>query len=473
MGAAPQVTRGPGAYQLDDRFHDEAYDAAGRPRAAYEPVLSALAGADLSALAKAVDADVRKMEVSFGTSPFHVDPVPRIFERSEWDLVERGLAQRVRALRAFTADVYGDRRIVADGIVPARAIDGAEHFEPWMLGVEVPDWAYMSMAGIDLVRGAHGRLAVLEDNLRTPSGLTYAVAARDACRPHLPCEPPKHLRPLDGVYETLGAALRSAVPGGDGEPLVVLLSDGPSNSAWYEHRVLARRLGVPLVTPDDLYPSRGRLRAMLDGGSRDVDVIYRRTDEDRLLERDGRATWVAEVLLDPCRAGRLSCVNAFGGGVADDKLIHGYVDAMVRFYLREEPLIRSVPTYDLGVESTRESVLARLDEVVVKPRAGHGGHGIVVGPHATPEDREVAARRVRAEPEAWVAQETVMLSRHPTVDGDGVLAPRHVDLRAFVVSSEDEVSVPPSGLTRFGRDPGALVVNSSQDGGGKDTWVIA
>jgi uncharacterized circularly permuted ATP-grasp superfamily protein len=253
---------------------------------------------------------------------------------------------------------------------------------------------------------------------------------------------------------------------------VVLLSDGPANSAWYEHRQLAERLGLPLVTADDLYPRGGGLRAMVDGQGRDVDVVYRRTDEDRLQDDSGRATWIAEMLLDPCRLGRLACVNAFGSGVADDKLVHAYVEAMIRFYLGEEPLIRSVPTFDMAIPSVRDSILERIDEVVVKPRAGHGGYGIVVGPHASREDRERVADHVRADPESWVAQEPVMLSRHPTVDGKA-LAPRHVDLRAFVVTAGDHLEVAAGGLTRFGRDAGALVVNSSQNGGAKDTWVLS
>ncbi len=480
MGAAPQLSSGTTAnlgYPLeDDGFYDEAFEAQGTPRAHYRELLTLLGGLDLAGLAGAVTAGVDELGVSFGSGAtaeaFHVDPVPRVMDAAEWQLVERGLAQRVRALSAFTADVYGDRAIVAAGVVPERAIETSVYFEPWMIGVDIPAWAYTAVAGMDLVRGSDGLLAVLEDNLRTPSGLTYASAARTAVDGALPGPTPVARRPLAPAYEALGAALRAAAPDGDGEPFVVLLSDGPVNSAWYEHRTLAARLGLPLVTPDDLYPNRGRLRATVDGQGRDVDVVYRRTDEDRLHDGHGRPTWVAEMLLDPCRSGRLACVNAFGSGVSDDKLVHAYVEAMVRFYLDEAPLIRSVPTYDLAVPAVRDSILARIDEVVVKPRAGHGGYGIVVGPHASQEDRELAARRIEAEPEDWVAQETVMLSRHPTVDGN-TLSPRHVDLRAFAVSVEDQVEVAAGGLTRFGRAPGALVVNSSQNGGGKDTWVLS
>jgi uncharacterized circularly permuted ATP-grasp superfamily protein len=478
MGASPQLSSGTTAlgYPLDDGFYDEAFEAPSVPRAHYRELMTLLGGLDLAGLAAAVTAGVEELGVSFGSGaeaePFHVDPVPRVVGASEWRLVERGLAQRVRALAAFTADVYGERSIVAAGVVPERAIETCEYFEPWMIGVDVPVWAYTAVAGMDLVRGTDGLLAVLEDNLRTPSGLTYASAARTSVDSALPGAAPAGRRPLAPAYEALGAALREAAPAGDGEPYVVLLSDGPANSAWYEHRVLARRLGLPLVTPDDLYPSRGRLLAMVDGHGHEVDVVYRRTDEDRLRDDQGRPTWVAEALLDPCRRGRLACVNAFGSGVGDDKLVHAYVESMVRFYLEEEPLIRSVPTYDLAVPAVRDSILARIDEVVVKPRAGHGGYGIVVGPHARREDREQVASAIEADPESWVAQETVRLSRHPTVDGNA-LSPRHVDLRAFAVSVGEHVEVAAGGLTRFGRDPGALVVNSSQNGGGKDTWVLS
>jgi uncharacterized circularly permuted ATP-grasp superfamily protein len=223
--------------------------------------------------------------------------------------------------------------------------------------------------------------------------------------------------------------------------------------------------------PGDLHVRGGRLHAFLAGGSREVQVVYRRTDEDRLRDESGRATWLADLLLEPCRRGRVACVNAFGTGVADDKLLHAYVDDMVRFYLDEEPLVESVRTFDLGDPETRDKALSRVGDLVVKPRDGHGGHGIVIGAHATREDRASIARRVSARPDEWVAQETVLLSRHPIIQG-GVLAPRHVDLRAFVVSAGDAIKVVPGGLTRFAGADGSLVVNSSQGGGGKDTWVL-
>jgi uncharacterized circularly permuted ATP-grasp superfamily protein len=477
MRAAPRtLARASRSWPYDPgRFHDEAFEPGGAPRTEYRELLAHLEEADLAGLAGAMADEIRTLGVTFGSgrgrTAFRTDPVPRILAAAEWDPLAQALRQRMRALCAFLADVYGDREIVEAGVVPARAIESCTYFEPWMLGVPLPEWGYVPLAGIDVVRGADGEMRILEDNLRTPSGLTYASAVRRAADGHLPLAPPPGRRSFAGGYEAIGAALRAAAPDGRGDPSIVLLSDGPSNSAWYEHRTLARRLGVPLVMPGDLHMMGGRLHAFLAGGTHEVQVVYRRTDEDRLRDESGRATWLADLLLEPCRRGRVACVNAFGTGVADDKLLHAYADDMVRFYLDEEPLVESVRTFDLGDHETRDKALSRVGDLVVKPRDGHGGHGIFIGAHATREDRASIARRVSARPDDWVAQETVLLSRHPIVQG-GVLAPRHVDLRAFVISAPDAIEVVPGGLTRFAGADGSLVVNSSQGGGGKDTWVL-
>jgi uncharacterized circularly permuted ATP-grasp superfamily protein len=273
--------------------------------------------------------------------------------------------------------------------------------------------------------------------------------------------------------ELLRDALESAAPEGRDEPSIVVLSDGPSNTAWWEHRFLAQLLDVPLVRPADLVVSNGRLRARTgsDGRISDVDVVYRRTDECRIRDERGRLTWLAEALLEPCRSGKLGCVNAFGTGVGDDKLTHAYTEEMIGFYLGEEPLIRSVQTYDPCDPAVRGEVLDRIDELVVKPRDGHGGAGVIVCPHANDSDRELAARLVRDEPQRVVVQETIALSTHPTIVGDH-LEPRHVDLRAFVYCGNAGARVLPGGLSRVALDAGALVVNSSQNGGAKDTWVL-
>jgi uncharacterized circularly permuted ATP-grasp superfamily protein len=461
------------SYRLESAW-DEAFAAAGDPRARCAGVIAALDGADLDGLADAVQADVDAAGVCFnsddGAERFRVDPVPRVMEPDEWDLLRRGVAQRVQALIAFVADVYGERAIVEAGVLPARAIESADYVEPDMQGVPISNATYV--AGLDVVRDADGRLLVLEDNIRTPSGIAYAIAARAAVDAHLPVEaPPGRLDPR-AAFDVLGEALRAAAPAGIDEPTVVLLSDGSSNSAWYEHRTIADRLGIPLVEPSDLSVRNDRLRVRTADGQRDVHVVYRRTDEDRLRDEDGRPTWLAETLLGPLRAGSLAVVNPFGCGVADDKLVHVYVDEMVRFYRGEEPLIESVRSYDLGDERARAEALPRLDELVVKPRSGYGGEGVVVSPHATAEDRAEARRAVEASPGDYIAQELVALSTHPTVR-DGRLEPRHVDLRPFAIGSAGSVVAAPVALTRVAFDRGALVVNSSQNGGGKDTWLIA
>jgi uncharacterized circularly permuted ATP-grasp superfamily protein len=437
-------------------------------------VRESLGDADLGELSAAVARDTRRRGVSFGSANgeqvFRIDPIPRVIEASEWEELADGVAQRVRALELFVKDVYGDRKIVNAGVVPADSLTHAQHYEPLLMGVGEKVRSWITVAGLDVVRDSDGSFKVLEDNLRTPSGIAYAVAAREVIGAHLPPPTGLRVRSLDAVFQTLGHALRAASPRED--PLVVLLSDGKLNSAFYEHATIARHLRLPLVSAEQLSVRRGRLLADLADGERAVDVVYRRTDEDRLSGDRGKPTGIARLLLDPILNGTLACVNAFGTGVADDKLLHAYVEDMVRFYLREEPLLRSVPTYDPAQPGVLEMVLDRIDELVIKPRSGHGGHGVVIGPHARSEDLRTAAAALSAAPERFVAQETIMLSRHPTVT-EGRLELRHIDLRPFAISSGEAVHVLPGGLTRVAFERGALVVNSSQNGGSKDTWVLA
>jgi uncharacterized circularly permuted ATP-grasp superfamily protein len=464
-----------GSYPLDERFFDEAFEPDGAPREHYEALLGELEDTDLHALALAVAGDLHSRGVAFrgatGDTRFRMDPVPRLVTAGEWEELEAGLRQRVRALNAFLEDAYGERRIVAAGVVPERVIDGADGRDPWMEDVHVPHGAYAGMAGLDVVRDGEGRFMVLEDNLRTPSGLSYMEATRDSLEERLPDSAHRDKRSVADVYDVLGAALRNAAPDGLGNPSIVVLSDGPSNSAWFEHETIARRLDVPLVGLADLEPRGGRLFARVEDRLRQVDVLYRRTDEDRLADEHGRPTPLADALLEPLRRGTLATFNAFGSGLADDKLVHAYVEQMVRFYLGEEPLVASVPTYDLGEPDQLVRALGRLDELVIKPRTGFGGYGVVIVPHATREDRDLIERAIRSNPSRYIAQETIALSRHPTVCGDA-LSPRHVDLRPFVLTSGDDVEVIAGGLTRVAFGEGALVVNSSQNGGGKDTWVL-
>jgi uncharacterized circularly permuted ATP-grasp superfamily protein len=453
-------------YSVEPGVFDEAAVPDGRPRRSALGGLKAVERHDLRELAEEVAAHAGAEGVCFhsvdGDQAFVIDPVPRALGAAEWAILEAGLAQRVRALNAFVADVYGRREIVREGIVPERVVETAEYHEPGMRGVRPPGDVWIGVAGLDLVRDHTGRFHVLEDNVRTPSGYAYAAAARRALVAHLDVAPENAPRPLDDVPAMLGAALRAAAPG-VGDPYVILLTDGEANAAYYEHDWVATALGIPLVEPQDLELRGDRLRH----GRRHVDVVYRRTDADRL------DTEVGELLFGPQRAGTLGIVNGFGTGVADDKLTHAYVEDMIRFYLDDEPLLASVETFDLGRPEVLEHALDVFDELVVKPRGGSGGHGIAILPHA--EARDVAATReaVCASPADYVAQRMVMLSSHPTVI-DGRLEPRHVDLRPYIfLGRGGETRVMPGGLTRVAFDARALVVNSSQNGGAKDTWVLA
>jgi uncharacterized circularly permuted ATP-grasp superfamily protein len=464
------------AYEPDDGYYDEAFAPGGEPRPHYAELIDSFAGADLEGLCAQIAADLDELGMRFRANGsdqrFPIDPVPRVLPADEWELLERGLAQRARALNAFLVDAYGDRSIVAAGHLPARVIDGAELFERDMCDVDRGAAVHAAVAGFDLVRHRTGEFEVLEDNLRTPSGTAYCSAAREVLDELLPFEPPAERARLCPV-DLLGEALRDAAPDGvDGEPCVVLLSDGAENSAWWEHVWLGRALGIPVATPRDIEQRRGEIWARdLHGESYRVDVVYRRTDIDTLRDEAGAPTWVAELLLEPIRRGTVACVNAFGNGLADDKLVHAYVEEMIRFYLGEEPLVPSVPTFDPGEPDVLDGLLDRIDELVVKPRTGSGGEGVVVCPHASREDIEAARRAVRNRPEAFVLQETVAISTHPTAIGSG-LEPRHVDLRPFAYSTAGGSKVLAGGLTRVALDRGALVVNSSQNGGGKDTWML-
>jgi uncharacterized circularly permuted ATP-grasp superfamily protein len=453
-------------------FFDEAYERSGAPRAHYRGLLRALDGRDLGDLGREVAQAAADRGITFGEEPdgaFLVDPIPRLITADEWRALEAGLVQRVRALAAFVADAYGERRIVSAGVVPAYVIDTAEYHEPALAGHDLSAGAYI--AGLDVVRDRDGRFLVLEDNVRTPSGLAYVVAARELTDRQLP-EPAQGRHGVDGAFALLGEVLRAAAPAGRTDPVVAVLTDGPENTAWWEHRTIADRLGLALVGMADLDVAGDGLYARIDGRSQRLDVVYRRTSEDRLRGPDGRPTDVARVLEEPWLRGQLGLLNPFGAGVADDKLAHAYVPDMIRFYLEQDPLLPAVHTYDLAVPEVLEDVLSRIDELVIKPREGSGGDGVVIGPHAHEDDTDATAEAVRRRPEGYVAQELVPLSRHPTLV-DGRLEPRHVDLRAFVFLAGERATALPGGLTRVALEEGALVVNSSQNGGAKDTWVLS
>jgi uncharacterized circularly permuted ATP-grasp superfamily protein len=443
-----------------DGYRSSTYDDAVAPdgsvrpeaRAAMEAVLSHNLAALAAGVREEIDARGIRFESVDGDDSWHVDPVPRVIARPDWERIAAGLAQRVRALNAFVADIYGGRRIVAEGVLPQRVLDTADHVEPALAGLRPPGGVWIGIAGLDVVRDAHGEWLVLEDNVRTPSGIGYWAAAREALLRRL--DVPAAPLPVDGIPGALARVF--------GAGHVVVLTDGPDNSAYWEHEWVARQLGIPLVVPDDLEPRGDRL---LHGGA-PVDAVYRRTNADE-VDSD-----VGALLAPALRAGGIRMVNCFGTGIGDDKLAHAYVPDIVRFYLGEEPLLGQVETFDLGEPRTLERALDVFDELVVKDRGSYGGLGVVVCPHADRADVEQLRARVRAAPQDYVAQRLVALSTHPTVV-DGRLAPRHVDLRPYVLmSAPDAVEVLPGGVTRVALDEGALVVNSSQNGGAKDTWVL-
>jgi uncharacterized circularly permuted ATP-grasp superfamily protein len=462
-------------YPVTDGVYDEGFGPDGRPRPAARAGLEAVARAQPEDLADRIGRSLQRAGVRFssveGDLQFYVDPVPRVIPAVEWEPVKRGLAQRVRALNAFVADAYGERRIVAEGVVPPEVIDSADYYEPALRGLRPPGNVWIGVAGLDLVRDQDGEWLVLEDNVRTPSGFAYLHATRRALLEHIAVPPDATPRPLDGEIDLLADALRAVAPAtarGRRAPLAAVLTDGEHNSAYWEHAWLSRQLGIPLVEPRELEVRDGELWLLPRGlrEPRRIDVIYRRTNADRLDSDIGR------VLIEPIRAGRLGLVNQYGTGVADDKLTHAYVERMIRFYLGEEPVLRSVPTYDLAQPEQLEEALDSFDELVLKPRAGHGGVGVLIAPHASREDIEATRAAVIEAPSDWIAQRLVMLSTHPTVV-DGGFAPRHIDLRPFVFLGEGcTPRVLPGGLTRVARSEGALVVNSSQNGGAKDTWVM-
>lgn len=449
---------------------DEAVDADGRVRAGYRAPLSALRAGGLG---DAVDRTARLVaddDIRFGAddSPFVVDPVPRVLDAALWAELAAGLAQRARALDRFVADVHGARSVVDDGVVPAALIDASPFVAPDLVGVEVAPPVAIAIAGLDLVRDEQGGFRVLEDNTRTPSGLAYMLAARRASQELIGV--PDDVLPLDDVGAALRTALRSTVPpAADPDGTAVLLSDGPENTAWWEHRQLASLSDLPLLTLGDLRRRGTRIERRTDG--RPVTAIYRRTDAAALRRPDGELSGEGELLLPALRAGTVGVMNGYGAGVADDKALYPYVGDLIRYYCGEDPRLRDVPVHDLEDAERRDRALAAPERLVLKPRDGQGGAGVVIGPRASARALRDAVAAVRADPTAWIAQDAVVLSTHPTVV-DGALVPRHVDLRPFVLADGAGGWAPlPGALTRVALERGEMVVNSSRGGGGKDTWV--
>jgi uncharacterized circularly permuted ATP-grasp superfamily protein len=458
------------AYSPDPDCFDEAYTAEGGPRPQYAALLEALGEQDLKGLRERVEAKVEKSGLTFGPDePIPVDPVPRLIGADEWEWLRGGLLQRARALNAFLLDAYGAQRIFDADVVPRRLLETSENYVPEVQDLLDPEVPPATVAGLDLVRGRDGELRVIEDNVRMPSGATYALALRELVGPEF--EATLRPRGQGDFLESLGVALRASAPAGRDEPVVAILSDGPENGAWYEHQRVSRELGLPIVTPAQLEVSRERVFARLSRGRRvQVDVLYRRQDA-RLSKPGGQLTELGALLLPALRSGRLRLANALGTGLADDKLTHTYVERMIDFYLGEEPLLRSVPSYDLSNEEDRRQAMERLDELVIKPRAGFGGHGVTIMPRASEPERKRAVAVARRRPEHFIAQEPVAISSHPTIRGES-LRPRRIDLRPFVISGPEGAAAMVGGLTRFAQGAGDLIVNSSQGGGCKDTWVV-
>jgi carboxylate-amine ligase len=485
IAKAPAVVTAPallGDYEV--RGFDEAVGEEGDVRPEYGwmfRTLSRMGLRGMRAAEQALHTEQRARGVTFQVDDeperlFPLDLVPRIITADDWSDLTAGLAQRVRALEAFLRDVYGERRIVADGVVPAAVVDeapGRSH-----LGRIVPtDAMRVAVAGIDLVRDRADRWLVLEDNLRVPSGMAYSIMSRRLIRSAMPdLEPPTGVVPLEDVPRRLRAALLSAVdPDKVGYDEVALLSAGPVDSAFFEHRLLADRMGVPVVTPRDLQVTDDGVFLVGEGGRTRLSALYRRIDEQELMESSGADLRpIGRALGNAVRRGNVALLNAFGNGVADDKATYAYVPEMIAYYLGEKPILDNVPTYPCVDPERRAEVLERLDELVLKPVNGYGGKGIVIGPHASAEELDEVRAAIRAEPAMWVAQDMISLSTHPTFSG-GRLEPRSVDLRVFVLQSRrgptTDVDVLPAALSRVAPQ-GSLIVNSSRGGGAKDTWVL-
>ncbi|HEY4210298.1 MAG TPA: circularly permuted type 2 ATP-grasp protein [Steroidobacteraceae bacterium] len=401
------------------------------------------------------------------------DIVPRILPADEWTQLERGLKQRVQALNAFVADIYHEQRILQSGIVPAEQVLCNAQYRPEMQGVDVPGGIYAHIAGIDVVRDHDGRFCVLEDNLRVPSGVSYMLENRKMMMRLFPeLFARNSVAPVEHYPDVLLENLKSVAPEAVADPTVVLLTPGAYNSAYFEHAFLAQQMGIELVEGQDLFVRDDILYMRTTRGPQRVDVVYRRLDDDFLDPLSFRPDSALGVpgLLTVYRAGHVTIANAIGTGVADDKSIYPYVPDMVRFYLSEEPLVSNVPTWVLRSPEDRAYVLDHLPELVVKEVHGAGGYGMLIGPASTKAEIEDFRARIKAHPERYIAQPTLALSTSPTFVASGI-APRHIDLRPFVLSGK-EITVVPGGLTRVALREGSLIVNSSQGGGTKDTWVL-
>jgi uncharacterized circularly permuted ATP-grasp superfamily protein len=467
---------------------DHAYDEMREPNGDLRPHYRALAETLASLPPEELQRRKQSADVSFLTQGitftvygrdegteriFPYDLLPRLITSPEWDRIERGLTQRITALNLFLRDVYSDAKILADRIVPRDLVYSCKHYRRQMRGLQVPRNVYIAVVGSDLLRLSTGEFVVLEDNLRVPSGVSYMLTNRRVMKRTFPQLFQSYgVRPIEHYAQLLLATLRSLAPEGRPEPNIVLLTPGVFNSAYFEHTYLARQMGIDLVEGRDLVTHDNVVYMRTTDGLKRVDVVYRRVDDDfsdPLVFR-GDSALGCSGLFNAYRAGNVTVTNAFGTGLADDKAVYAYVPRMIRYYLDEDPILPNVETYLLSEDNQRQHVLANLDKLVVKAVGESGGYGMLIGPHSTALQREEFARQIEANPRNYIAQPTLDFSRAPCLIGNR-LEPRHVDLRPYVLFG-DKVNIVPGGLTRVALEKGSLVVNSSQGGGSKDTWVL-
>ncbi len=472
-----------GNYEVG-RFFDEMFESDGQPRLHYRVLhehLSTLTRETFNERRRAADISFLYQGITFTVYGqqegieriFPFDLIPRVIPHAEWDILSRGLTQRVIALNHFIHDVYHDQRIVRDRRIPAELVFGARHFRREMVGVNVPRGIYAHITGTDLIRDERGDYYVLEDNMRSPSGVSYMLENRQAMKRTFARLFERYgVMPIEHYPQELLNTLRSVAPDRGVEPTVVLLTPGVYNSAYFEHSFLARQMGIEIVEGRDLVVHDGKVYTRTTSGLRQVDVIYRRIDDDFLDPLSFRPDSLlgAPGLFSAYIMGNVTLANAIGTGVADDKAIYAYVPEMIRYYLAEEPILSNVPTYLAVNEADRRYILDHLDRLVVKSVNESGGYGMLVGPHATREEREAFRARILDAPRNFIAQPTISLSRHPTYIDDE-LRGCHVDLRPYILYGE-KITIVPGGLTRVALRSGSLVVNSSQGGGSKDTWVL-
>jgi uncharacterized circularly permuted ATP-grasp superfamily protein len=484
---------GPGMPALDglsfehydtEGFYDELFDGDGGPRPEARllvEMINALPSGDLKRRQTAVERALLRMGITFAVYgheagaekiwPF--DVIPRIVGSLEWDRIEQGLKQRIQALNMFIHDVYHEQEILRDGVVPAELVHGARSYREVCRGLNPPRGIWCHITGTDLVRHSDGQVYVLEDNLRCPSGVSYVLQNRLLMKQTFPqVFAASRVRPVVDYPSQLLKTLGYLAPASISDPTIVVLTPGTYNSAYYEHSFLAQQMGVELVEGRDLVVKNGFIYMRTTGGFERVDVIYRRIDDDFLDPQAFRPDSLLGVpgLMDVYRQGHVALANAPGTGIADDKAIYALVPEMIRYYLDEDIILPNVPTWICLRDDDRQYVLAHLDELVVKAVNESGGYGMLIGPHATAEQREQFAVLIQENPRNYIAQPTLSLSRVPTIVEDRIEG-RHVDLRPYILYGE-EIYVLPGGLTRVALRKGSLVVNSSQGGGSKDTWVV-